>query len=695
MAVAVAANTLADHVYYFAARARGRAWLEKRYGSHPRYVRLEEGIGRHGHWLLLGSRFAYGLRILIPAACGGLGMPYRVFGPPDVAAGFVWAAVVAGLGYTAGHALSLVLVDLQRYELWIAVGLVACVAVALSARRVKELFVRRDLRWSDLHAVVPLLVALLGALNLVSAVVTRSPHLLTEIETWLPLEVTQRSRAIMLFAGIALVQVSRNLSRRKRLAWFVASVALLVSLLLHLTRGFDWHHSLLAAVLLVYLFVFRRRFNAASDPASLRQALLMAPLLATAVVVYGTWGLSTKRSEFAWDWENIPVAEAVRSGLLIIDPGVDPLTERAAFFLGSLQIAGWLARFYLLALVLRPVILRRRQEAPPETVKDLIAAHGLRSLSAFASDEDKNHTLLCGGQALAAFAVRGSTAFCLGDPLAAPEDARAALDEFLAYCQRHGWTPCLYEAAEGLLPTYDARGMRSLKIAEEAIVDLSDFSLAGGKRAALRAMVNKVSKLGLRVEAYRRGSAQSDAMDEALEEISEEWLAAKRLAEMGFSVGRFSLETLDRQKVFVVVHGEEVLGFTSWRPYAGGRGAVLDLMRKREGATSGTMDLGVAQALISLKDEGFGEASLANAPLANVGAPRGRLDKGVALLFERLNSFYGYKNLFQFKKKFAPRWEGRYLVYPRNADLPRIVLALTKVHTSGGLWALLRSNLGR
>ena len=87
--------------------------------------------------------------------------------------------------------------------------------------------------------------------------------------------------------------------------------------------------------------------------------------------------------------------------------------------------------------------------------------------------------------------------------------------------------------------------------------------------------------------------------------------------------------------------------------------------------------------------DAFKEASLANAPLANVGTPRGPLDRGVALLFENLNRFYGYKNLFQFKKKFAPRWEGRYLVYPRGSELPRIAVAMALVHGSGGLLHLL------
>ncbi len=104
------------------------------------------------------------------------------------------------------------------------------------------------------------------------------------------------------------------------------------------------------------------------------------------------------------------------------------------------------------------------------------------------------------------------------------------------------------------------------------------------------------------------------------------------------------------------------------------------------------MDLLLARSLEHLRDLGLEEASLANAPLANVNAPSGLLERVTALLFERMNGFYGYKSLFQFKKKFAPRWEGRYLVYPGRVDLPRVAYAMASVHGSLGLRQLL---LGR
>jgi lysylphosphatidylglycerol synthetase-like protein (DUF2156 family) len=689
IAVAVAANTVADLLYYFAARVRGKDWLERRYGASRHYQRVVAALERHGRWLLLGSRFAFGFRILIPAACGALGMAPSTFVPLVVLAGIVWAVPIALLAYSLGGAMESALVDLRHHEVLLAAAVVLVPAGYVGARRLLRQVRRRDLRLADLHAVVPFAVGLMGVLNLLSAIVPRPLESVVMLERWLPLEVMQRSRPPMLFAGLALIQVTRSLARRKELGWWIANIALSISLFLHVGRAFDLHHSLVAALLLGYLVVFRRRFYARSDPTSVRKALRMAPVLAAAVVVYGYVGLLALRGDFAWDPGATPLSEAFRSGIVILDPEVDPRTEHAARFLGSLQIAGWLARLYLLALFLRAVVQRQRLEAPKAEVERLFRAHGRHSLAAFAVQPDKHHLLLAGGRGLVAYAVRRAVALACGDPLAPTEGLEESAREFVAHCRRNGWTPCIYEAAEENLPVYQAIGMGSLKIAEEAVIDLQSFSLAGGKRAALRALAHKVTRAGLAVRRYERGRAPDPALDEQLEAISEEWLAEKRLGEMGFTLGRFSLDSLAGVRVFVCLSPERLEAFCSWLEYRGGRAVVLDLMRKRRDAVSGTMDLLLAESLLALKAEGLEEASLAAAPLANVGAPRGPLDRGVALLFENLNAFYGYKNLFQFKKKFAPRWEGRYLVYPHGSELPRIAVAMTAVHSQGGLLRLL------
>ena len=690
IAVAIAANCAADQAYYMVARTRGRSWLEKRFGNHPHYKRAVDWMSRYADWVLLLSRYAFGFRIIIPAACGALDMPVLRFSIINIVAGTIWAIPVGMLGFYLGHAASSTLSGVQYVQVWAPAILLAIGVSVLLIRHLHRTEWIEDLKTVDLHTLAPLLIGLMGAVNIISAILPRSHQSIQSIASWLPLEVTHGNRPLMLLSGVALLQVTRNLSRRKELAWYVAVSALTISLLTHILHGFDFHHSAISGLLLAYLWINRRRFYARSDPGSLKLSLLMIPVLGFSVFLYGYAGLNHRREQYKWNNGATPGKEAFQSGILIRESQVNPKTAGAARFLGSLQIAGWLARLYLMVLILRPVILRKRQEASESTINHLFQTHSRHSLSAFAVQNDKHHLLLDNGRALVAYAVRGSVALAAGDPLAPQGGLENCVREYLDYCNRNDWTPCIYEASEEILPVYHSLGLRSLKMAEEAILDLHDFSLSGNKRANLRAMINKTSKSGMVVRHYNRALQPDSSVDQQLEEISQEWLNEKRIGELGFSLGRFSLERLDRIPVFLAVMGERIDAFCSWLPYRSGHAVVLDLMRKRSEVIAGTMDFLIYHSLANLKQLGYTEASLANAPLANVAAgPRRPLERGVALLFEKMNSFYGYKNLFQFKKKFAPHWEGRYLIYPKGADLPRVAYALAGVHGSGRLLQLL------
>ena len=151
----------------------------------------------------------------------------------------------------------------------------------------------------------------------------------------------------MLFTGVALLQVTRNLARRKELAWWVAVIALSFSLLLHVTSGVDIQNSLVALTLLSYLIYFRRRFYTRTDPASLRKGLLATPLLLLLVFFYGMTGFAATSNQFRWPDNATPLTEAVRGGVLILRPEVVPETRYARLFLNSLHVAAWMARLYI------------------------------------------------------------------------------------------------------------------------------------------------------------------------------------------------------------------------------------------------------------------------------------------------------------------------------------------------------------
>jgi lysylphosphatidylglycerol synthetase-like protein (DUF2156 family)/membrane protein DedA with SNARE-associated domain len=688
VAVAIAATMFGDQVYYQAARARGRAWLERRKGVRARYTRMIDMTARRGPWLLLVSRYTFGFRIVIPAACGAVGMPVGLFTFVDFVAVAIWALLTGALGYYGGAAIAGYLHDFQRIIVWLVVALVLCVAAVISFRRMTREARLKELGMADVHAVMPFVMSLLAVVNIASAL---WPHASATraMSRLLPLEQSHGSRAMMLFAGLALLQVTRHLARRKELAWWVAVGALSVSLLSHLRPELDVPQTIVSAVLLVYLLAFRRRFHALSDPASLRRALVMVPILGGVVVAYGWLGFTEFGLHFVWPPGTTALMEAVRNGILIQPPLVEPADREGARFLNSLAAAGWLARLYLLVLLLRPVVVRGRQEAPPDVVADLRHRHGRHSLSAFAARADKHHLLVAGERGLVAFAVRHAVAVACGDPLSPPEALEESVRDFVQRCRRNGWTPAVYGVPEESVPGYEKAGLKLLHIAQEGVLSLRE---RGAWPEALAERLGEARAAGLRVRRYHRSLVPEPLLDQRLEEVSEAWLKERRLGELRFSLGSFSLEELDGNPFFVCESAHRVEAFCSWLPYAGGRALVLDLLRKRPDAAPGCREAVLAESLAAHAAAGLEEASFgiisASRPEALDAAGQG--NRRLGRLLDRLAAAYGYKELFALKDAFGPRWESRYLALPSDRSLPRVALALADVHTTRGLWQLLR-----
>ena len=394
--VALAANTLSAQFYYTAARVRGRRWFEGRFPEKSAYRRIIDWVGTRDNWLLLVSRFLFGFRIVIPAACGAFGMPAARFTVINIFAGLLWVVPTTLAGYYFGEKATLLIRGARHYTMTAGLaGALAAVGIFLAWRHIRRFrAIFQNLEWSDLHNALPFVMGLMGGLNILAALLPSSESLLRGVRGWLPLEVSQGSRTLMLFTGVALLQVTRNLARRKELAWWVAVIALSFSLLLHVTSGFDVQNSLVALILLVYLIYFRRRFYTRTDPASLRKGLMVTPLLLLMVFFYGVTGFAAASSQFKWSAHATPVTEAVRGGILIVKSDVVPLTRNARLFLSSLQFAGWMARLYILVLILRPFISRDRLEAPKEDIERIFAQFGNESVSAFAIQADKHHLVV-------------------------------------------------------------------------------------------------------------------------------------------------------------------------------------------------------------------------------------------------------------------------------------------------------------
>jgi lysylphosphatidylglycerol synthetase-like protein (DUF2156 family) len=671
IAVAMIATMLGDQVYFQAARARGRAWLERRRGERARYSSIIEKTKRRGVWLLMASRWMFGLRIVIPAACGAVGMRPLVFTLVDFVAVLIWAVALGTVGYRGGAAIEGHLREYRQVGMWGVLAVALALASVFGARRVQRQGRLRELGWSDLHAVVPFVMGLIGLLNIVSGLWPRSVASLASFARWVPLDV-RGNRLVMLFAGVALLQVTRSLARRKELAWWVATLALALSLVSHLAPRVE-PEQLVGGLLLAYMLIFKRRFTARSDPATLKLAVSTVPVLAIAIVGYGWLGLSALRDQFLWPAGSTPFTEAVRAGILIMRSGTVPQGPHAERFLASVQVAGWLARLYLLVLLLRPVILRARQEAPEEDLARLRRTAATHGLAAFALRPDKHHLLVDGGQALVAFAVRNAVAVACGDPVGPVRGQERSVAEFVRHSRRHGWTPCFYGTAEETRAAYAAAGLRTTPVAEEAVLALR--SDTGGAPAA------EGTAAGLTVRRYDRGAGVDAVLDQQILEVSDAWLDARDVEELHFTFGALDLDALVGAPVFVVESESRVEAFCAWLPYRDGRAVALDLLRERPDAVAEARATLLAGALEALRAQGKEEASLGLAPRVGADAPGPGSGHGLSTLPARLPRLYTPEDLGRLEGTFPVTRVARSLVYASERDLARIAVALGEVHT--------------
>ena len=134
--LAVALGTwIATFLLYLLGRWQG-AWLRKRW---PRFRRLilrsVIAVRRHPWRASLAVRFAWGLRLPLPIACGVSRVPLLVFSVGSAISCLVWASVFTMLGWGLGETARELIGHVRRYEPLIGVALVVLMIIGLALTR--------------------------------------------------------------------------------------------------------------------------------------------------------------------------------------------------------------------------------------------------------------------------------------------------------------------------------------------------------------------------------------------------------------------------------------------------------------------------------------------------------------------------------------------------------------------------------
>ncbi len=321
-----------------------------------------------------------------------------------------------------------------------------------------------------------------------------------------------------------------------------------------------------------------------------------------------------------------------------------------------------------------------------ERARELLQANDGGAIGWMGLWQGNSYWFSADGTGYVPYRVLAGIALTTGDPVSPALDRYRLLREFSEHCAGMGWTPCLYSVTTDLRDAAAALSWQSVQIAEETVLDLGELAFSGKKFQDIRTALNKARREGVHTEWVRYPWAPLAIVDQ-IRSISEEWVADKKLPEMGFTLGGIEELNDDNVRCLLIIDGDRTVhAVASWLPvYTNGEitGWTLDFMRRRSTGFKNSIEVLIAQAALDFQAEGYATVSLSAAPLAKSAGdnpPPGSLERVLDWLGRSLEPVYGFRSLFAFKAKFHPRYVPMFMCYPDPAALPAIGQAIAKAY---------------
>jgi lysyl-tRNA synthetase, class II len=480
------------------------------------------------------------------------------------------------------------------------------------------------------------------------------------------------------------------MNRHKRAAWianmvlaWLFVVPLGAALVLHpdvRERPFNWMTAVVTLLFAAALVLGRREFRVRGDRSNpgLALAVLAVGSVLTALVGGTLVGLTNSES-------GSDLADRLHYVLLrVITLGFNSSQDLYVVVprwvdvsINVLSVAVLLAVLY--ALFRSPKGKEYLDAADEARLRALLERHGDRdSLGYFALRRDKSVVFSPSGKAAVTYRVLGGVSLASGDPIGDVEAWPGAIESWLRQARENSWVPAVTGASEEGGTVYARHGLDALELGDEAIVEVSEFTLEGRAMRTVRQAHNKIRRAGYSVLLRRHGEIGDEEMETLLRR-ADQWRDGQ--TERGFSMalGRLGdpgdgqcamLECRDADGVL-----RALLSFVPW----GEHGLSLDLMRRDRESDNGLLEFMVIELLLGAEQLGIERVSLNFAVFRAVFERGSRLGAGPFLRAWRsvllfVSRWWQIESLYRANAKYQPRWEPRYLLFERSRDLPRIAL---------------------
>ena len=373
-----------------------------------------------------------------------------------------------------------------------------------------------------------------------------------------------------------------------------------------------------------------------------------------------------------------------------------PTAPLPAFLSAWIGPAAWAA--LLLATVVCSVAIGRPRSAADESrIRALLRQASAGSISFMATWAGNRYWFAQGGRHAVAYREGSGVALTVGEPIGPRDGAVEAARAFAIACDDRGLIPAFY----AVRPSFAAQlggtaRWATAEIGEDTVIHPATFSMKGKRWQDVRSSINRADRLGLHA-VWTDWESLSLTSRAQVEAISEEWIADRRLPELGFTLGGLEeLRDRDVKLMLAVGPGDHIEAVTSWLPTWRDDAIVgwtLEFMRRRPQSMNGVMEFLIASVVGGAQQRGLDFVSLSVAPLtrSSPDVDANRVERILEALGRILEPVYGFTSLAAFKDKFQPTLVPLVLAYSDAVSLPPISIALARAYLPGlGLPAIAR-----
>jgi lysyl-tRNA synthetase class 2 len=537
----------------------------------------------------------------------------------------------------------------------------------------------------DIRSSVPLTIGrftyLAGIADILANAITPVRVHAHRLDKYLPIFVNSAAFATAIFTGVAMIILARNLIRRKRRAWALTILILVINILSDLFR-LHYHPLQVAGafLLLILLIAFRKEFFAKSDPTTKLSPLWGFIFTFIVMFISGVLILLFRHSDSTVGSPSIlTVAETVLLGFVGITGPIKFTSDRITDLVyTTLPILGFFIVVVPFAMFFRrvkPTEVMTQEEC--ELVKKLIAHDADQdSLGYFATRRDKSVIFSPNKKAGIAYRVQSGVMLASGDPFGEFSLWPEAIDAFLEEAREHAWTPAVMGASDrGGEVWVDRANMLAVDIGDEAIINVNNFTLEGRTMGNVRHMINRIGRKGYEAQTCRWHELD-EATKSELRALAKKWRYG--VPERGFSMSmdRFGDDSDGDAFITITRQEGEIKGLLYFVPWSN-HSISLDRMQRERSADSGVNELMIVTSVNYAKEHGYKFVSLNFAAFRSLferadKISAGPLTRGARNFIRFLSNFFQVESLYRFNAKFDPEWQTRYVLYPRAKDLPLV-----------------------